>query len=240
MQDYTHLTVPFKIEAMALDNSCFIDFSGRVGLGTHMPSVGLHIKRTDGKAAVLIEEMSSAKKKRVLCNFKNNGPSIIKYLNTDSGVKWVVGPNAGDHFTIDRVGPGVDLTVLKTGDVKVRRNLICKTVKQTSARATKENFEPVNKDEILEKLSQLEVESWNYKGDASERHIGPMAEDFNKAFRGASSTKYIIVGDATGALIASVQSLKEKNDTQAQHISAQDKLIDTLAARLSALEATLK
>src|SRR5262249_25335918 len=51
------------------------------------------------------------------------------------------------------------------------------TVTQTSDRNAKENFAPVDTREILEKVAKLPLESWNYKGDAACRHVGPMAQD---------------------------------------------------------------
>jgi hypothetical protein len=52
-----------------------------------------------------------------------------------------------------------------------------------SDRNAKENFAPVDEREILARLVALSIETWNYKGeDPSVRHIGPMAQDFSKAF----------------------------------------------------------
>src|SRR6266852_2513383 len=54
----------------------------------------------------------------------------------------------------------------------------------TSDRNQKENFRPVDADEVLTKLRRLSVTSWNYKGqDAKQfRHYGPVAQDFFAAF----------------------------------------------------------
>src|SRR5207237_8601792 len=53
----------------------------------------------------------------------------------------------------------------------------------TSSRSTKENFMPVNGSDLLSKLRQMPVTSWNYIEEGSGvRHIGPMAEDFYKYF----------------------------------------------------------
>jgi len=48
----------------------------------------------------------------------------------------------------------------------------------------KENFQPVNSEAILQKISNFNLGTWNYKGqDPSEyRHYGPMAQDFYAAF----------------------------------------------------------
>ncbi|HWV29054.1 MAG TPA: tail fiber domain-containing protein [Dyadobacter sp.] len=48
----------------------------------------------------------------------------------------------------------------------------------------KENFAPVNGEDFLQKISKMNLTSWNYKGQDSKqyRHYGPMAQDFYKAF----------------------------------------------------------
>ena len=49
-----------------------------------------------------------------------------------------------------------------------------------SDRDQKENFKPVDGEEVLEKIREIPVQSWNYIGhDAKEfRHYGPVAQDF--------------------------------------------------------------
>ena len=53
-----------------------------------------------------------------------------------------------------------------------------------SDRNKKENFLPINEEDILEKIKLFNLSTWNYKGlDVStERHYGPMAQDFYAAF----------------------------------------------------------
>lgn len=53
-----------------------------------------------------------------------------------------------------------------------------------SDKRRKENFVPVNGEEFLNKISEFNLTSWNYKGQNAEtfRHYGPMAQDFYKAF----------------------------------------------------------
>ena len=53
-----------------------------------------------------------------------------------------------------------------------------------SDRNQKENFKPVDGEEVLEKIREISVQSWNYIGhDPKEfRHYGPVAQDFFAAF----------------------------------------------------------
>ncbi len=73
----------------------------------------------------------------------------------------------------------------------------------------KENYQPVDSQDVVRKLMRLPVESWSYKaqGDAY-RHIGPYAHDFNQAFEvGASCPQGISTIDARGVKLAAIQGL---------------------------------
>ena len=88
----------------------------------------------------------------------------------------------------------------------------------TSDKAKKENFQPVDGEEVLSKLRSLEISSWNIIGQDPEkfRHYGPMAQDFFAAFGkdgvgtiGTATT--INTGDLAGILMIAVQRLEERN-----------------------------
>ena len=53
-----------------------------------------------------------------------------------------------------------------------------------SSKLLKENFQPVDAKQVLAKITNFELTSWNYKGQDKTklRHYGPMAEDFYEAF----------------------------------------------------------
>jgi hypothetical protein len=61
---------------------------------------------------------------------------------------------------------------------------------------------------LLDKLKNVRVDKWRYKGDTAE-HIGPYAEEFNQAF-GTSRTDTISVIDAVGVALGAVKELNEK------------------------------
>ena len=87
-----------------------------------------------------------------------------------------------------------------------------------SDKTKKENFQPVDGEEVLSKLRSLQIPSWNFIGQDPEkfRHYGPMAQDFFAAFGkdgvgtiGTSTT--INTNDLTGILMIAVQRLEERN-----------------------------
>jgi len=109
----------------------------------------------------------------------------------------------------------------------------------SSDKTKKENFQPVDGEEVLGKIRGFELRSWNFIGhDPKEfRHYGPMAQDFFTAFGhdgvGQIGTETTInSGDIAGILMIAVQAL-EKRTAEIKQKEAQ---IAVLAARLEALE----
>jgi len=85
-----------------------------------------------------------------------------------------------------------------------------------SSRAFKENFQSLDRQELLAKISSLPVQGWQYKS-SEERHIGPVSEDFVEAFDvgtvrdGRRDDKYLSPGDVAGVALAGVKELIEEN-----------------------------
>ncbi len=77
----------------------------------------------------------------------------------------------------------------------------------------KEYFKTENAEAILNKISQLNVTSWNYKTqDASIRHLGPMAQDFYRIFHFGESDTTITTVDVDGISLIAIQALAKKTD----------------------------
>jgi hypothetical protein len=63
---------------------------------------------------------------------------------------------------------------------------------------------------LLERLKDVRVERWNYKG-SDVKHIGPYSEEFNSAFNvGEDNPSMISVIDALGVTLGAVKELNEK------------------------------
>lgn len=89
----------------------------------------------------------------------------------------------------------------------------------------KENFEPVNGEDVLHKLNSIPFTSWNYKmqDPKAYRHYGIMAQDFNAAF---GHDKYGAIGNDTtvnpidmiGIDMTAIQALiKRTNDLKKEN-----------------------
>jgi hypothetical protein len=79
-----------------------------------------------------------------------------------------------------------------------------------SDRALKENFAPVDGQEILTHLAAIPISVWNYKSqNSSIRHMGPTAQEFYAAFGLGEDDKHITTVDADGVALAAIQGLHQ-------------------------------
>jgi hypothetical protein len=105
----------------------------------------------------------------------------------------------------------------------------------TSSRTTKENFRTVDGGELLGKIRALDVTSWNYTSEGAQvRHLGPMAEDFYKAFGLGVGNTSIGVQDLAGVSLAAVKALDVRTDALQSKVGE----IDQLRAEVAALKAS--
>jgi hypothetical protein len=99
----------------------------------------------------------------------------------------------------------------------------------------KEALEPVDADDILERLVAMPVARWQWKAEpGSVKHIGPTAQDFHAAFGLGDSDKQIVTVDADGVALAAIQGLNAKLESA---VSTKDAEIHSLKRELDALRA---
>ncbi|UCB51525.1 MAG: hypothetical protein JSV10_05860 [Candidatus Zixiibacteriota bacterium] len=110
-----------------------------------------------------------------------------------------------------------------------------------SSRSFKEAFQPLDAQELLAKISKLPVEAWRYRG-TQERHIGPVSEDFVRAFdvgtveNGRRDDKYLSPGDVAGVALAGVKELVQKNEQLMQQNQELKAMLEELKRRINKLE----
>jgi hypothetical protein len=82
-----------------------------------------------------------------------------------------------------------------------------------SSRTFKEDFRPLEHNDLLAAIAGMPIESWRYK-DTDERHIGPVAEDFVAAFDvgavredGTGENEYLSTADVAGVALLGVKEL---------------------------------
>jgi hypothetical protein len=117
-----------------------------------------------------------------------------------------------------------------------------------SDRNSKENFAAVDAQDILKRLCAIPVSTWNYKSQApATRHIGPMAQDFARAFEVGEDTRHITGIDADGVALAAIQGLNEKlekalleKNAELERVNEKAAKVDVLERRLNQLEQMLQ
>jgi hypothetical protein len=99
-----------------------------------------------------------------------------------------------------------------------------------SDRNRKANFGSVDPTDMLERVRDLPIATWNYTSDDdSVRHIGPMAQDFAALFGVGADDRHIHPLDGQGVALAAIQGLL----SQLQEMREENA---RLAARVSRLE----
>ena len=152
------------------------------------------------------------------------------YFRSGGGFSWF---NGGVHNDgQNNAGGGGELMRLTSGG-----NLsISGTFGTLSDRNAKEQFEPLNPREVLEKVAALPLSRWNYKTDPTARHLGPMAQDFYSAFGLGTDDKHIATVDADGVALAAIQGLNQKLEQKETEIAELKQNNKSLEKRLEALE----
>ncbi len=111
--------------------------------------------------------------------------------------------------------------------------LLCfedKCTEVTSDRALKTNFATIDPVDMLARVRDLPISTWNYTADdPAIRHVGPMAQDFAALFAVGADDRHIHPLDGQGVALAAIQGLLAQIDQlRAENIR--------LAARVAALE----
>ncbi len=104
------------------------------------------------------------------------------------------------------------------------------TISQLSSRSAKEGFEVIDPTDLLARVARLPVGTWRYIA-ASDRHLGPVAEDFHQAFGLGSTDKMIAPSDLAGVALAAVQALQNEVQQRDQQIAALERRLADLEAR---------
>ncbi len=108
-----------------------------------------------------------------------------------------------------------------------------------SARERKENFVPVDGQSLLDRLAAIAISTWNYKAQgAAVRHIGPMADDFNRLVDGlgGEGSDHINSLDADGVALAAIQGLYARVQALQAENNGLQQQVRELGERLSAIE----
>ncbi|HEY5909173.1 MAG TPA: tail fiber domain-containing protein [Verrucomicrobiae bacterium] len=103
----------------------------------------------------------------------------------------------------------------------------------SSDRGAKENLSRVDPSEVLEKVTALPISKWNFKGDETTPHFGPMAQDFHAAFGLGTDDKHIATVDADGVALAAIQGLNQKMEAENAELKKRVAQLEQLVRNLT-------
>ena len=161
--------------------------------------------------------------------------SSAAYFRTDGEFMWYRRGSHSDTFG----DPGAGGTQLMRLGINGEL-IIAGTLFQGSDRNIKQDFTPLDVQEVLRKVTTLPIQSWAYTNDPGRRHIGPMAQDFHAAFGlKGNDDKHIATVDADGVALAAIQGLNEKVEQQRAELRAKDDRLSALEKELVAIKKLL-
>jgi hypothetical protein len=158
-------------------------------------------------------------------------------LATVDGGRWQIAAQGGANGDLRFYNGSANRMVLEdNGDLFIDGSL-----NPPSDRDKKENFQPVDPAEVLQKVAAMPIARWNYKHDRADTpHLGPVAQDFYKAFALGTDDKHIATVDADGVALAAIQALKAENDAKSEEIERLNDENRAILERLEAIEELLK
>jgi len=105
----------------------------------------------------------------------------------------------------------------------------------TSDKNKKDRFEAVEPESVLDKVAQLPIMEWSYKG-YSQRHIGAMAQDFHALFPLNDRDTSLNESDLHGVELAAIKGLNQKLAEKDAKYQEQEAKIQTQAAEITDLK----
>lgn len=131
--------------------------------------------------------------------------------------------SAANQFSV-RASGGVRIYTNNTraSYIGVTLNAGGSTWNAVSDRNRKEHFLSVDGEDVLARIRSLPLSTWRYisEEDRSVRHIGPMAQDWHRAFGFSGDSLTINQGDFDGVNLAGIQALDQRTERQQAEIAA--------------------
>ncbi len=138
--------------------------------------------------------------------------------------------SADNEFSL-RASGGVRIATNTAGTVGVKLDNGDTAWEVLSDSTKKANRKAVNTAAILDRVVQLPIEEWNYTHqDASNTHIGPMAQTFHKLFGYGDDNNTISTIDPDGVALAAIQELAKQNREMQNEIITLRSQIQSLIA----------
>jgi hypothetical protein len=139
----------------------------------------------------------------------------------------------GDHLFEDQLmlvsvgGQPYEFVLQGDGDL-----IISGSLTENSDRNAKQDIVPVDVERVLSGVLSVPVSTWRYKNSSGELHMGPMAQDFYKAFGLGIDETGISTLDASGAALAAIQGLHKLVMEKEARITELENRLENLERRI--------
>jgi hypothetical protein len=257
--------LPFRIQPNSPTNSITAKADGKVGFGTWSPAYTVELEktgedavfaadRTDGATATLSAGINSVRIGSITLHplelVVNNTPvmtltgqgdltlagALSATARLSAGANSVQIGSVTSHPLELLVNNTPVMTLTDQGNVTLAGAL-----SEYSDVNAKKNLAPVNGNDVLKRLTGLQIMTWNYRTDNTNvQHMGPMAQDFYAAFGLGPDNQHIAALDANGVSLAAIQALTKITTEQDARITQLEDENAELKARLTALEDLVK
>ena len=196
-----------------------IHAGGGVGIGTNQPNAALEVASASALPQLRLDQQLNDFSRIRLAGYTN--------------AYWDIAVQKTMNFFCSSNGLNV-LVLNPNGSAVFAGTVTANGVLLTSDRNAKENFTPLNPKAVLAKVVALPVTEWNYKSDdQAQKHIGPMAQDFQAAFQLSADDKHISVVDEGGVALAAIQGLNEKLESENASLQSQLAALKSLLEQLA-------
>jgi hypothetical protein len=209
--------LPLRIRPGAPTSSVDIAASGNVGVGTASPSFKLDVSGGalgfSSDASTFVGPSISRASDQLVFNTGTNGFLVNSQANSANLVKIQNNGNVG----IGTLSPGSQL-VIASGATTSSINAGSSQFTVASSRTFKENIEPVEVPDILQKIEAVPVVTYDFKNNGPKDRLGLIAEDFHEVF-GRGDDKHIDGQDVQMALWMAVQKLTAENKALTERLA---------------------
>jgi len=229
--------------------------SGSVGIGTATPEAPLTVVSPTSITAALIGSTQGnlifAKSGTNGFSMYSNAANYLGFYSNDSGLQPLTMNGSGIAVgnAYKNTAPPTNGAIIQ-GDVGIGTSSPAHLIQlsggaysdgtnwtNASDRNLKENFTPIDEAEILNRLDQMPIQKWNYRGDVKAiEHVGPVAQDFYGAFRVGEDDKSISTVDAAGVAFAAIKALHKQLNEKNNKLETEN---NTLRERIEVLERKL-
>ncbi|WP_051309323.1 tail fiber domain-containing protein [Desulfogranum japonicum] len=167
------------LEAGAPANSIYVHSTGRVGMGTALPSTELHITDGDTTTIRLEQDGTSGWPAHSWDVAGNETNFFVRDVTNSSHIPFKVIAGAPENTLVIGNNGNVGLGVRNpTHTLHVAGNaLITGNLELSSSRKLKNNIVPLEKDQAMQTIAALEPVTFQYKADPTEKSVGFIAED---------------------------------------------------------------